>query len=634
MLVQHHVPLLYGCSISFTGAPPDERSRMGNLIVSHGGNYSADMNSSCTHLVVSGNVGKRSSPKIAFAKKWDIPIVSSAWLLSSISKGMCLDTAAFLLNSDEFSSQLAAPTQSFLYDDITVEDINRALDVPKYLADLHIYVGEGGSGDRSVLLKKLILIAGGTRHTDLFDKNIITHYIIHNQTLTPKELEQLRSFRGTTPLVVHDQWLFACFYSKGLVPLDGYLINMNLFLTESEAEAMNSSKSCISLSKSTTSSRKVGTSWSLKLPSTSFEGPPRLDHGNDVNNHSSSTALPPTPTPKKLPIFSGKSFGLLFSESSFGIRRVELIDIIERNGGTMKGLDDSPDFIIAPCVIDEGDLPEAVDAFVINELWLEHCCSERKFLSTTEPFFQSLRCSSMLGVKDRFKDIRISVSGFLGAEREFYGKLAAAMCATFTENLTKKNTHLICATPSGPKFDFASSHDIHCVSPSWLIESACVGSPIDPYSLQYSSPSVVDMRPNYIYSMGHYEKENKKQNTQEHREKDLGTSTSKSDNLDVHTKKPIEKGNGEMAPKIPLTGPTQQCESQSLFCETKDSFDSILKGCSLAISQRLWHRREELHDLIIELGGHCPWTYDSSCTHYVHRMPSTRSDALANYCSF
>lgn len=60
--------------------------------------------------------------------------------------------------------------------------------------------------------------------------------------------------------------------------------------------------------------------------------------------------------------------------------------------------------------------------------------------------------------------------------------------------------------------------------------------------------------------------------------------------------------------------------------ETKNtSFSSeelklVLKGVIVAISQRLWHRREEIFELVDSLGGQYQWTLTSNCTHYIHRI--------------
>ena len=62
---------------------------------------------------------------------------------------------------------------------------------------------------------------------------------------------------------------------------------------------------------------------------------------------------------------------------------------------------------------------------------------------------------------------------------------------------------------------------------------------------------------------------------------------------------------------------TQPSHSQSSNGDT-DKKD-LFKGLVFASSQRLWHRRDELSDLIESLGGIFLWSFDRTCTHYLHQ---------------
>src|SRR5690606_37408823 len=48
-------------------------------------------------------------------------------------------------------------------------------------------------------------------------------------------------------------------------------------------------------------------------------------------------------------------------------------------------------------------------------------------------------------------------------------------------------------------------------------------------------------------------------------------------------------------------------------------FSNVLEGVTAAISQRLWHRREEINELVTQMGGAFVWSYDNTCTHYIHQ---------------
>ena len=44
----------------------------------------------------------------------------------------------------------------------------------------------------------------------------------------------------------------------------------------------------------------------------------------------------------------------------------------------------------------------------------------------------------------------------------------------------------------------------------------------------------------------------------------------------------------------------------------------ILRDVCIYVSQRLWHRRNELYDIATKLGGAYAWKFESKCTHFIH----------------
>lgn len=80
----HAVPPLYGCHISVSGISASHRAETAKLVEQLGGQYSAELTKSCTHLLAkasgAGSEGGAPGPKIQFAVKWGIPIVDVNWL--------------------------------------------------------------------------------------------------------------------------------------------------------------------------------------------------------------------------------------------------------------------------------------------------------------------------------------------------------------------------------------------------------------------------------------------------------------------------------------------------------------------------------------------------------------------------
>lgn len=94
------------------------------------------------------------------------------------------DERQFLIHVDPSKQKTVDPAA---YDDVTLEEVQIAKDVPHYLDGCHIYLGDGVDEKRFALLKRLILVAGGTRYSDYYYGDV-THFIVHNQTLSSKYL--------------------------------------------------------------------------------------------------------------------------------------------------------------------------------------------------------------------------------------------------------------------------------------------------------------------------------------------------------------------------------------------------------------------------------------------------------------
>lgn len=597
MVLLHAVPVLFGCKISVTGVGVDERRRLERLIQVHGGTFVPDLHAQCTHLIVAEgtpSLADRPSPKIIYARKWDIPLVRPAWLHECVHRRICLELEPYLVTDvpeDESLGPCAAHSQP--YNELSAEELGNLDSMPQYLEGTHIYVGDQLPLERLALLKRFILAAGGTRHSGLFDRTIITHYIVHNQVLTPKDLEQLKLFGEALPVVVHDQWLFACFYSRERVPTDKFVINVPGVVSR----VAQSQEECKESAKPTTPSNS-STCWSLK---------------KSILGRTEPTSVVEETPPTRLPIFAGLKFGLWGWEDA-SIKAAQLTDLIEGNGGSVEvgdkgeGWLNAVDYIVTRMVIRAG---LGHDKLAVNELWLEMCVQQDRLLEpATDPFFAPVISENL--DPSAFAEIKVSVTGIAGTEREYYSRVVQSLGATYTDNLTKRNTHLLAAVPSGPKYEFAQSAGIKCVSPRWLLDSMGAGRPRDTADYPVVRPS---------------DRENREPAPSGSNQVPPSIATPaekrKLEAITVETpiRETISKRLKEVAAAIP-TGLTQESvgggeERASPLPEPVPS--DLLRGLTFSISQRLWHRRDELHDLVTELGGVFVWSYDRTCTHYLHQ---------------
>lgn len=601
----HTVPTLYGCNISVTGMASDERKRISLLIESHGGTFCPDLHSSCTHLLVSEetiNDGK-STPKIVYARKWGVSLVRMAWLHECVERRVCLDSLPFSADGDvQWADTLPGPLAddrnglrlSFPYSELTVEEVNQVKNVPPYLENAHIYVGNSLPGEKLLLLKRIILKAGGTRHSDLFDPSLITHYVIHNQTLSPKDVEQLKLFGDSLPTIVHDQWLFACFYAKERLPVEKYAVDQGRLLQYSQSQEFKHLETPSEPAKG-----KASTSWSLKHAALQ----PKLESPTVVQQQPFTPPSHPLPFDSLpaaqakensvLPILSGYSFCLLY-EHVAPIKAAQLTELVEKNGGAVGEVADA-DYYLAPLIIPQ---KPKITKPMYNEIWLNEVLRQGRVIEDTDQeytFHYSPLVVSHEIQTEEFASMKISITGFAGLDREFYSRLITALGATYTENLSKKNTHLIASLPTGPKYEFATTVGIVTVSRDWLLESAREGIPLD-----------CSLYPAVAMGMGTVP----------------ATVVNNEIPLTLTTPGVLKRAavDSSVAADTLVAQKGEACTSSQVSSRPETMrCPRFLSGLTFAISQRLWHRRDELHDLVTELGGIFVWSYDSTCTHYLHQ---------------
>lgn len=616
MIKLHSVPPLFGCKISISGLSGIERKEVSDIVSRLGGIYSAELSRNCTHLLAkqdSISLGS-TGPKLQFASKWGIPVADMGWLHECSAKDMYVDERAGYL-VEVTASQQAPHVTSGAYDDVTLADVQAARNIPQYLAGCRIYLGSGSSlsDDRLTLLKKLILSAGGTRYSEASAGDDVTHFIVHSQVLTGKEAGMLQKFKHQ-PIVVHDQWLLACFVAKARLEPDLYRVDAALIRSHEKDSAQ------IPDSQTTLGSRNI---WSTKRasqmggagPDPNWVVPHRKIEASQPHSHSQ-------------PVQSQGVFSRikLFLHSQLMAQYAERVI---RHGAALVESEQLSDYAVWPAIV----IDPLQATHSVTEPWLKRCLSERK-ISPCEPY-SPIHAKKPVD-RSSFISINICSTGFREPEREFmFHLVTSGLGAACTDSFSKNNTHLICKAgviPSGPKVDFARKIRIPCVTEQWLIDCATEGT-----LLPWSS---------YAVETEDLEKEEKTQPPAKRgcvmssRGPSLPLSLPISSSLPaVPVDTPVRRDlNARLrqATNNILPAPAQSDAIGPTQAIAKEQIGTLLHGLVFSISQRLWHRREELYELVTSLGGTFLWAYDAACTHYLHqgnRVDETfREFRLAKHC--
>lgn len=81
----------------------------------------------------------------------------------------------------------------------------------------------------------------------------------------------------------------------------------------------------------------------------------------------------------------------------------------------------------------------------------------------------------------------ITVTGYTGSERTLLKNMIFIVGARYTGYLTRTNTHIICKSPTGDKYNKAREWGIHCVNAKWLGDIVTTGYPSPSNLVRYST---------------------------------------------------------------------------------------------------------------------------------------------------
>ncbi|GLB44782.1 putative twin BRCT domain containing protein [Lyophyllum shimeji] len=186
-------------------------------------------------------------------------------------------------------------------------------------------------------------------------------------------------------------------------------------------------------------------------------------------------------------IFAGLRFVALGEAKSLSVRVA-----IEENGGRMvlDMEDEDVDFIIVRLVSGSKLYREELDEFqrvkYRTECWLERCVFQDR-VCPPEEHITFLPLNIEIPVAGA-ESVSLSFSGLDQAEATWIKRLLRALGINLEQFFSRRSTHLLCPSATGPKFEKACQWGTPVVTMDWLATIATTGS--IPASSDFSVPSV------------------------------------------------------------------------------------------------------------------------------------------------
>lgn len=572
---------LMGCKVSVSGFPSEERYRLRDLVTALRGVYSPDFTADCTHLIVSVSSSASSSTatagmmpiKLEMAKKWAVPVVQVAWLEACERERKLVNWNDFLLQDDgdgdcarSADAAAAADDDDCLVRQSSQLELNEISEnCPAFLTGCHIYL----EASASLTLKRIILAAGGVRHTDPTSP-LLTHALIHQQTMPADLPKQLKP--GV--LIVHDSWI-----------VDSYRTQQRL--SEEPYVAQLASKPASGTGVINSSFTFANSSFIIPLPQPSSVS---------VSASQSDLSTPTVISKRKMMLTKDTVFcvnGLPRQPESSLLRVKRLLAKAKRVGVNVCRETAKADFLVLPCVVAEAPPSSSVSSVtdVMFECLLDAVRKDAAAtLALIEPFARPVR----LKRPGCLNGCVFSQTGFTGPMREFNVSLIEGAGGRYTDNLSKQNSHLLVCSDSGSgvKREFAAKWGIDEVSVEELLKVLSGSGEL--------------------------------RNTRGTRTVLRAAKAQKSISLplevasEVSQQNPSQSSHFSQANQFSQVAQFTQPSQPNQFTQPNQT-QPIFSGLVFAMSQRLHHRRDQLTVLLEAQGASVLWSLSAHCTHYLHQ---------------
>ncbi|XP_066441313.1 DNA topoisomerase 2-binding protein 1 isoform X3 [Eleutherodactylus coqui] len=529
---EHLCPIFLGCTICVTGLSSLDRKEVQRLSSVHGGQYTGQlkMNES-THLIVQEAKGQ----KYECARKWNVHCVSLQWFFDSIERGYCQDESMYKMepaSSTKTVPETSTPTNSTnklgnraLSDvshisNISTSCVNESafnsimntrlepppdtlesldissLQAPEDLLDgCRIFVC-GFGGRKLDKLRRLINSGGGLRFNQLTGD--ITHIVVGEND---EELKRVLNKTDHRPYVLTVKWLLDSFL-KGVLQSEETYLHASYKPAEIQApteSVLNSSirKTSGKIPLKTDNQAQNHQADEDLLSQYAENDSTRNPQGGETTNQTSSSSIS---VQGDMPSISSQSGfgetstiieGGLFSKKRFLVLGfVEedeacIVDIIQKNAGKVLSAQKRliADYAVVPLL---GCEVEATVEEVVTNAWLGMCIEQEQLLDPqTNALFTPV---VYVEGSAPLKDCVLSVSQFMGAERDSLVYLAGLLGAKVQEFFVRKanhkkgmfaSTHLVLREPEGSKYEAAKKWNLPAVTMAWLLQCARTGRKAD-----------------------------------------------------------------------------------------------------------------------------------------------------------
>ncbi|XP_063308235.1 DNA topoisomerase 2-binding protein 1 [Pelobates fuscus] len=528
-------PIFRGCTICVTGLSSLDRKEVQRLATLHGGQYTGQlkMNES-THLIVQEAKGQ----KYECARKWNVHCISIQWFFDSIERGFCQDETMYKTepaSTTKTVPETSTPTRCISKTDsralsdvsnisnITTSYINESafnsvmssrlepssdtlenldissLQAPEDLLDgCRIYVC-GFGGRKLDKLRKLINNGGGVRFNQLTGD--VTHVIVGEND---EELKQFLKKIDHRPYVLTVKWLLQSF-SKGCLQSEELYLHTSYQPAEMPAPAPRSINVSVQKASSSDQSAQLSLNNTRNqkadedlLSQYTENDSTLIDAGNHPTFTSSSLSqlntqdyTPSCDNQSEFDETSTYIEGGLFSRKRFLVLgfvdedQACIVDIIKKNAGKVisPNMRAIADYAVVPLL---GCEVESTVGDVVTNAWLGMCIEQEKLLSPqSNPLFTPVPFQEG---STSLKDCVLSVSQFVGAERDSLVYLAGLLGAKVQEFFVRKanpkkgmfaSTHLVLRDPEGSKYEAAIKWNLPAVTTAWLLQCAKTGKKVD-----------------------------------------------------------------------------------------------------------------------------------------------------------
>lgn len=564
-----------------TGLQPTERSKLQEIVEHHGGIWSRHLTNRVTHLLC-----KRAEPsdKYKMAMQLDVKIIHPDWIY------------------DQFTTTLSKPitgNDSDINADRISDDIFRYLIKPLTGAVISV---SSLSEEERITISELCSKHGAVYSSDLTKK--CTHLVVPPKLATCNEDEYgvkvVYALKWMIP-IVSIEWIHSSIQQ-------GYILSVQ-----------NNSPSWLILPKCTNTETSVNT-----LSTTNIQPNEELQKDDQV----------PIKSKKRGTLFSDKKFFIDHGHQHI----IRIGKLIKNQSGIIcmrSNLNDCDYYVVSDWIASLSPSIQSINTSItfITEAWIERCSHDMKIHNPSKSIFYQpfpfLECRLLF-----LKDLSISFTGFEGTEREYLTLLFKHLESSIFPHFTKKMDILLCPTEienipnTSMKSSSATKWCIPMVQIDWLWECLKDGEfkSIKQFVVNAVESTQIDSK----FQNSFKEYNNPTPNIERKKIPStidlLSPIPNVNDNSFIH-----DDSNSNQIIQRSIR-PLMLVDERTLSLDkTSDSLlisnnisnlnhEKIFHGIHCCFSQRLWHRRDELTNLVENMGGACSWTFSPDhITHFVHQ---------------